>query len=116
MVVQWLTANAATIGAGFVALCSMAGGAWLWLQNAKKEKAKTGADIAIAESQREVYEQMRQRLADMQADVSALRSELNSLREQVRERDNKIHSLEMHIKDLEHTMRAQGLTPPPFRY
>lgn len=110
---EWFSAD--KIAAGIVGAAGIIWAVWERLQKARLEKANVNAGVAIADSQKEVYEQMRQRLADMQADVSALRMELNTLREQVRERDNKIHALEMHIKDLEHLMRQKGIEPPPFR-
>ncbi len=112
---EFITANAATLGTGIVALCSMAGAAWLWLQNARSKTAASSANVAIADSQREVYEQLRQRLGDMQADLTRLNEEVGKLRDQVRDRDNKIHALEMHIRDLEHTMRMNNIEVPPFR-
>lgn len=112
---EWIGANAEVIGGGVVALAGLAYAAWQKLQSMKVEKAKVGADVAIAESQREVYEQMKERMTDMQADLSKLRDEVDKLRDQIRERDNKIHALEMHIMDLEHTLRKHNIEPPARR-
>lgn len=113
--IQWVINNANLLGGGVMAICSLAGAAWLWLQNARKEKAKTGADVAIAESQREVYEQMKERLAAQEAHLQRLQGEVDELRVQLRERDTKIHSLELYITDLQHILHTHGIDVPPMR-
>lgn len=104
-----------TIGVGLVALCSIAVNAWQKIQSMKVEKAKSGADVAIAESQREVYQQMNERMTSMDAHITRLQAEVDTLREQLRERDSKIHSLEMYVSDLQHILHQHGIDVPPMR-
>lgn len=115
MVLEWISANAGTIGAGVIAISGIVVAAWQKLQSMKVEKAKSGADVAIAESQREVYEQMNQRMSSMDQHITRLQTEVDGLREQLRERDNKIHSLEMYVSDLQHILHQHGIDVPPMK-
>lgn len=100
------------IGKGLIGLCGIAGAAWLWLQKARAEKANTDAKVEIAQSQGQVYEQLKERLSALDGQVARLTGEVDALRERVRVRDARIHTLELHIKDLEHFIRQQNLEPP----
>lgn len=115
MALEWINLNAGTLGAGVIAVCGIAVAAWQKLQSLRTEKAKAGADVAIAESQREVYEQMNQRMTSMDQHITRLQSEVDGLREQLRERDNKIHSLEMYVSDLQHILHQHGIDVPPMK-
>jgi|SRR5688500_15217458 len=113
--IDWVTEHADKIGGFFVALAGVIGAAWMAILKGRVKTAQTGADVAIAQSQGEVFAQMKERLTDLAGQVERLTQNVDQLREQIRERDNKIHALEMHIRDLEHIMRDKGLQPPPFR-
>lgn len=104
-----------TIGTGIVAIGALATAAWQKLQSMKTERAKTSADVAIADSQREVYQQMNERMTSMDAHITRLQEEVGTLREQLRERDNKIHSLEMYVSDLQHVLHKHGIEVPPMK-
>ena len=112
---EWLTQNAEKIGAGIIAMGGIAAAAWGKILSMRTEKAKTGADVAIAESQREVYQQMQERMSMMDAQITRLQGEVDTLRTQLREKDNKVHSLEMYIQDLQHVLHAHGIDVPPMR-
>lgn len=71
----------------------------------RKSVAETKADVAVNEGQRVVFEQMSNRLDQMQKDIDNLRSELATERDHSRKLEIKLASLEVWI-------RAQGLTPP----
>lgn len=101
-----------TIGAGAVALAGLAVAAWQKLQSMKVDKANNDAKIEIASSQEKVYEQLKERLTDLTEQVKRLNSEMDELRQQVRERDMKIHTLELYIKDLEYTLHKHGIDVP----
>lgn len=112
---EWVTTNAEKIGAGVIALAGLLGVAWGKLQGFRVEKAKTGADVAIAESQREVYDQMKERLTSLGETVSRLQDQVDTLREEIRTRDGKIHSLELYVQDLQHVLHLHGIEVPPMR-
>lgn len=101
------------LGVGVVAACSIIANAWQYLRNNKVEKAKSNADIAIAESEARVYDQMRERLTDLANQVAALSTKVDELTTQGREKDGRIHALELYIKDLLHLMQSKGIDPPP---
>ncbi len=113
--IPFLVANAAIIGQGIVAASVMAGAAWIWLQKAGGERAKGRADVAIAESQREVFEQMKERLTSQEAHLQRLQIEVDDLRMQIRVRDRKIHVLEMYVSDLQHILHEHGIEIPPMK-
>lgn len=100
------------IGQGIMAAAGVIGGAWLWMQKARTNKADTDAKVEIAQGQEKVYEQLKERLQSLAEQVNRLYDQVDALREQVRERDTKIHLLELHIKDMEHTLRQHGIDPP----
>lgn len=103
------------VGAGVVAACGLIVAAWQKLQAMKVEKSKASADVAIAASQREVYEQMNERMTSMDGHITRLQEEVDRLREQLRARDSKIHSLEMYVQDLQHVLHQHGIDVPPMR-
>lgn len=112
---EWITQNADKLGAGVLAIGGIFAAVWGKLLSMRTEKAKTGADVAIAESQREVYEQMRERLTHMDEQLSRMQREMDELRTQLRERDNKIHSLEMYVMDLKHVLHQHNIDAPQIR-
>lgn len=112
---EWIADNTTALGAGIVATASIAVAAWKSLQAMRTEKAKTSADVAIAESQKEVYQQMNERMTSMDAHITRLQAEVDTLRTQLRERDNKIHSLEMYVSDLQHILQQHGIPVPPMK-
>lgn len=98
-----------TAGAGVYA-------GWLKIKNNKANSAVTAAETGAATSRAEasgaVFEMVTKQLADVQARLTQAEQRIDALRDEVVARDMKIHSLEMHIRDLEHTMRAHGIEPP----
>lgn len=112
---EWVTTNAEKIGAALLGIGGIIGVVWGKLQGFRVEKAKTGADVAIAESQREVYEQMKERLSALDAQITRLQGEVDTMREQLRARDSKIHSLELYVQDLQHVLHQHGIDVPPMR-
>lgn len=103
------------IGGGIVAAAGLLTAAYQKWQTMKVEKAKVGADVAIAESQKEVYQQMNERMTSMDGHISRLQAEVEAVRTQLRERDSKIHSLEMYVQDLQHVLHQHGIDVPPMR-
>lgn len=80
--------------------------------NSAVKEAESGAATSRAEASGAVFDMVKQQLADVQTRLAQAEYRIDQLREQIADRDNKIHSLEMHIRDLEHTMRQHGLEPP----
>lgn len=80
--------------------------------NSAVKEAESGAATSRAEASGAVFDMVKQQLADVQTRLTQAEHRIDTLREQIAERDNKIHTLEMHIRDLEHTMRQHGLEPP----
>lgn len=109
---QWLE----QVGMGVVAAASLVANIWQWWNKSKVDKAADGAQVAIAESQGVVYAQMKERLSDLAAHVDRLTAKVDEMYIQIRERDDRIHAMELHIKDLEHTLRQHGIDPPTMRY
>lgn len=101
------------LGVGILAAASMIANAWQWYRNNHVEKAKANADVAIAESQQQVYEQMKERLTDLANQVNTLTAKVDDLSAQGRMKDDRIHTLELYIKDLLHLMQSKGIDPPP---
>lgn len=113
--IEWLGANAEKIGAGVIAVGGVLTVVWQWLVKNRVTTAKTAADVAIAASQAEVYSQMRERLTDLATHVERLTANVDLLREQLRERDHKVHSLELYVIDLQHILHTHGIDVPPMR-
>ena len=111
----WLSENYEKLGAGVIALSGLVVAAWSKLQSLRTEKAKTSADVAIAQSQGEVYSQMKERLADLALQVERLSIQVDQLREQIRDRDTEIHNLQLYVKDLEHALLVAQIPLPPRR-
>lgn len=82
------------------------------LADMKVSKAEGEAAISRAEASATVFELVKNQLADVSARLSTAEGRIDALREQVADRDNKIHALEMHIRDLERTMRQHGIEVP----
>lgn len=112
---EWMTTNTEKLGAGVVAVLGIVVAAWQWLLKARVERAGSSASVAIAESQREVYDQMKERLTQLEAETSRLRTEVDALREQLRQSDLERHRMRMHIVDLENTLRLHQIEPPQLR-
>jgi septal ring factor EnvC (AmiA/AmiB activator) len=100
------------IAGGLVSACLLAAAAWQRYQTMRVSKADTDQKVEIAKSGERVYEQLNERLAAQEAQVKRLTTQVDALQERVRVRDARIHTLELHIKDLEHFIRAQNLEPP----
>lgn len=113
--IEWMGANAETLGAGIVAAAGIAYAAWMKIQAMRATKSNTDAKVAIAESQKEVYEQMKERLASQEAHLSRLQAEVDKLRENILERDTKIHHLELYVQDLQYVLHQHGIDIPPMR-
>jgi hypothetical protein len=95
---------------------------WNRLLAAKVNTATSGAEVAKADGDRAValagetvFNLVSQRLQSVEGELSSVREELAKVRDQLRERDNRIHFLEMHIVDLEHCLRQHGIEPPVMR-
>jgi len=80
--------------------------------NTSVKEAESGAAASRAEASDAVFTMVKQQLADVQTRLTQAEHRIDTLRDEVAARDNKIHALEMHIRDLEHTMRAAGIEPP----
>lgn len=77
--------------------------------------AKADSDRAIADAGNTVFTLVSQRLQAVEAELTIVRQDLATVREQVRERDNKIHVMELHVMDLENVLHHHGLTVPTMR-
>lgn len=86
---------------------------WGKVQSMRTEKAQTDAQIVISQSQEKVYEQMQARLTLQEERIMKLETRSDELLVMVRERDEEIHKLKMHIKDMEAIMRANNLPVLP---
>lgn len=118
MELDWekIVAGLSGIGTGILLVYNRVLAARAKMANTQSEIAQADGDRAIADASRTVFELVSQRLQTVEGELTSVRQELAKVREQLRERDNKIHYLEMHIVDLEHTMRQHGIEPPPMRY
>jgi len=110
------------VGVGIVAVASAAANVYQWWLKQGAERAASSASAsasasaaAVSDSQKELYQQLKERLQEMQAELASLRTEQAQMREQLRERDGKIHALEMYVLDLQHTLHAHQIDPPPIR-
>lgn len=112
---EWIGLNTEKIAAGVMGLISLMGAAWVWLRNNRTASAKSHADVAIAESQAEVYSQMRERMTDLSAQVERLSKQVDELRDIVRDRDHRVHSLELYVSDLQHVLHSHGIDVPKMR-
>lgn len=111
----WIASNTTQIATGLLGAGGILYALWQKYLSMKTEKAKAGADVAIAESQREVYQQMNERMTSMDGSITRLQDEVDTLRAHLRERDSKIHSLEMYVQDLQHVLHQHGIEVPPMR-
>lgn len=109
---DWLNEYKEELGAFVVGVGGVFAVVWSKLQSMQTERAKTGADVAIAQSQREVYEQMKERLTEMSLQIERLTAGQDDLRSQLRAREDEIHRLRLHVKDLEHVLQTHGLPVP----
>ena len=110
------------IAVGVLGLLNVAQIMWSRILAARVKTASTGAEVAKAEGDKAVslagetvFNLVSQRLQSVEQELTAVRNELTSVRDQLRDRDNRIHFLEMHIVDLEHCLRQHGIEPPPMR-
>lgn len=117
VMIDWAAVGTAVMGVG-----SFFGGIWLWIQKQRRDMAETRAGVAEseaaaarAESNEAVFTLVTRRLQELQSEVDGMRTEMSELRLQVMTRDRKIHSLEMYIRDLQHTLHAHGIDSPPMR-
>lgn len=112
---EWIGENAEKLGAGILGVGGLFAAIWQFLLKARTEKAKAGADVAIAASQGEVFTQMKERLSDLADSVARLTVQVDGLRDQVRDREMEIHRLQMYVKDLEHALQQAGIPLPTMR-
>lgn len=110
---DFIGANAKELGAGATAIAALAAGAWQWLLKNRAEKAKVGAEVAIAQSQGEVYNQLNERLKMLGDQLNDCNVRIDKLLEQNREKDEQIAKMKLHILQLEHTLRLHSINPPP---
>jgi hypothetical protein len=110
------------IALGGLAALNVAQVVWNRILTARATTANTGAEVARAESDRavsmageSVFNLVSSRLQSVESELTAVRAELSGVRDQLRDRDNRIHFLELHIVDLEHCLRQHGIEPPPLR-
>jgi hypothetical protein len=111
----WWSGNVEMIGGVVVAVGGIAVAVWQKLLAMRTERAKAGADVAIAESQREVYELMKERLASLSADLDKTDAKVDVLIETVRERNHKIFALELYVRDLQRELQKHGIDVPEMR-
>lgn len=118
MSLDWnkIVAGLTGIGLAVMTLYNRVLSARVKLANTQAEVAQSDGERAIADAGQTLFNLVTKRLESVEQELSAVRQELANVREQLRERDNKIHYLEMHIVDLEHTMRQHGIEPPKMRY
>lgn len=100
------------IGGFLVSVGGIAAVVWGAIQKARTTAAKTGADVAIAQSQGEVFSQMNERLKALDDRVKLQEIRIDDLLEQVRSRDNQIALLRLHVQALEHTLKLNGIPVP----
>lgn len=107
------------LGAIGALVSAAATGIWAgWLKvknsraNAAVRDAESGAATSRAEASSAVFDMVKQQLADVQMRLTQAEHRIDQLREQVAERDQRINSLEMHIMNMEQTMRQHGIEPP----
>lgn len=104
------------LGALVTAAATSVYAGWLKVKNNRINGQAVSAESVAATSRAEassaVFEMVKQQLDDVQKRLMSAEIRIDQLRDQVADRDSKIHSLEMHIRDLEHTMRQHGLEPP----
>lgn len=110
---EWVINNTDKLGTGILAICGLAWAIYQTFMRNKVEKASANADVAIADSQKEVYNQMRERLSDLAAQVATLTAKVDELTVEGRAKDGQIHALQLYILDLTHIMQNAGLTVPP---
>lgn len=84
-------------------------------QKGRVQSAKNETDLAYERAERDVYEQMNARMTQMDAQITRLQGEVDTLRNQLRERDMKIHALEIYVADLQHILQGSGIGIPPMR-
>lgn len=94
-------------------------GVWVGFLKRKKDLAESKVTVAEAsaaasraEASEAVFALVQRQLTDVSSRLAAAESKIDTLLEQVRERDNRIHALELHVIDLESTLRKHGIDPP----
>lgn len=112
---DWLVLNKESIAGFVVGAGAILGTVWAWLLKAKTEKTKASADVAIAASQKEVYEQMRERMTMQEQRQERHEQEIDELRKDIRLRDTRIHNLELYVADLQHILHLNGIDIPVMR-
>lgn len=112
---EWLGEHTEKVGAAIVAVGGVMAVVWQWIIKNRVTTAKSTADVAIAESQSEVYHQMRERMTDMAAQVERLAHQVDELRDIIRDRDHRVHSLELYVSDLQHILHSHGIDVPKMR-
>lgn len=112
---EWLTANAEKVAGGVLGIGAVFALMWSKIQSMRRESAKTDATVEVAISSKEVYEQMKDRLADLAAQVTALSAKVDAQQEQLRMREMEIHKMRIRILDLEHSLETHGIPLPPIR-
>lgn len=105
-----------TIGGGLAIAVSTGWGLWQKARAAKAEakvsSAENEAAISRAEASKEVFDLVKAQLADVTARLATAEGNIDVLREQVRARDNRIHAMEMHIRDMEAILTQHGIPIP----
>ncbi len=112
---DWIAANTEKLAAGVLGLGGIFAVVWSKVQSMRTDAAKTSADVAIAESQREVFDQMKDRLADLALQVGALTTKVDAQQEELRKREMDLHRMRIRILDLEHALETHGVPIPPVR-
>lgn len=113
---DWSWEGLGAVGAVITAAITSIYAGWQKVKNNKAttavREAEVGAATSRAEASGAVFDMVKQQLADVQTRLTQAEHRIDTLRDEVAARDSKIHSLEMHIRDLEHTMRKHGIEPP----
>lgn len=109
-------------GTAVVTIGGIISAIWLGILKQKKSVAETRADVAEseaaqarAESSEAVFSMVTQRLTQVESELSKQRDELVVVYKLLREKDAKVHALELYVQDLQHVLHSHGIDVPPMR-
>lgn len=110
------------VGGAIVTVGGMVTAIWLGVLKQRKSVAETRADVAEseaaqarAESSEAVFSMVTARLAQVEMELSKQRDELVVVYKLLREKDAKVHALELYVQDLQHVLHTHGIDVPPMR-
>lgn len=109
-------------GTAIVSIGGIITALWMGVLKQKKSVAETRADVAEseaaqarAESSEAVFSMVTSRLAQVESELSKQRDELVVVYKLLREKDAKVHALELYVQDLQHVLHTHGIDVPPMR-